>query len=131
MLGNDPRYGHEQASPGLEDSMERSHGSAHVVDVLESLGADDAVEAVRGKLVTFLEPAGVVGLRAAHHVQHVAAANAIASEHGGVQRLADLEYTPADLGRVVAEEALDVSATDGVAVITSPVARARRKPRHN
>src|SRR5215207_4290084 len=87
----------EHGATWPEDAMERPKCASDVVDQLESLRQDDAIEAFAGKVIfSLLEAAGVGGIRVSQHIEDLALRDAPAAEHVGVERVPDFEDPPPD-----------------------------------
>ena len=133
-----PGDGDEQDAARGEDAVQRREGGADVVDELQRLGHDRAVERVVRDVRRVREVAddGRLGVALRRH-EDVHPLDA-AAEAARVVGRGDLEHPAADVLRVPADEALDVDAVDrwrsnpqfgsiGVTRLRSPVRRRRRR----
>jgi hypothetical protein len=107
--------------------MDVPHRRLEVVDVLERLGEDEAVEGVARNVVGRREIGddrrrGIRGV----DVQHVAALDADA-EALGVPVVQHLEHPTADRTPLRGEKPVDVVAVDRSATIAAPVVAERRR----
>jgi hypothetical protein len=111
----------EQRAARLEDSMSMSDGCLQVVDVLERLREDEAVEAARRHGVGGSEIADDRRVRVATiNVEDVAPVDG-GSETYGVVAVHHFEDTAANRGALGGEELLDVVAVDRYAAVASVV----------
>ncbi len=121
------RQRHQQDPARLQDAVTLRDGLVHRGDDVKRLGQDHAiVRGVRnvgcGAQVGDHGGAGV-GLG---EVDDVAALDGGSSKATRVVGLLYLEHHPADIGRVLSNELLDVDAVQRAAALVAPVARQRR-----
>ena len=121
--------GEEERAAGCEDPSELGDSSADVVDHLQRLRADDAVETVRGNSVGAREVGDDRRVRIGrHNVEDIAACHAIPAKRPRIPRVAELEHTSTDIGRMSGKKALDVVPVDRRSAIESETPAHRFKP---
>lgn len=108
----------EHDAAGLEDSFHVAEGAVEVVDVLERLGADEAVVGLVGDGMHRPDVVVDVGEGVGGgDVEDVGLGDVLATELSGVVGVFDLEDPALDVGLVSFEELLDESTVDGRAAV--------------
>ena len=122
-----PGHGREQHAAGREDAVQRRERGAHVVDELQRLRDDRAVEACRpGCAARPSRSPTIVACGFPSVAMRMSTRSTLASEPRRVVGRRDLEHAAADVGRVRADEPLDVHAVDRRSALEAPVRVDRR-----
>src|SRR5262249_46905758 len=113
----------------LQDALQRGDCCTEVVNVVESLSQDDAIELVRADMPGAGEignnrRAGVVRM----DVEDVAAVYAVAAELASVSVVADLEHVAMDAVGIGGKESLDVIAIDRETSVAAKLPADRHHP---
>ena len=118
-----------RTTPRTQDPVERGDGAVDVVDQVQCLGQNDAVEGPVGDLWSVDEVADDGGRWIAGvDVEHVSSVRAAAAVAARVLVVSDLEGPAGDVAPVRFEETLDVVAVDRQAALISELAADRLKP---
>src|SRR6202035_3935111 len=97
----DTRYGHKQRTAGLDDAVKRSQSGSYVIDQMQSLRKNDAVETVGGEVIGVGEIGDDCRVRSRGiDIKHVARGDALAAEASGIPGVADFQHTAMYLLRV-------------------------------
>ena len=121
--------GEKERAAGREDPSELGYGGADVVDHLQRLRADDAVETVRSNFVGVREVGHDRHVRIrGHEIEDVAAGHALAAERPRIPRVAELEHPSVDVVGMGGKEPLDVVAVDGRSALEPEVRAHRLEP---
>src|SRR5215210_4081408 len=132
LLAAGPAYageGGQQGPARLEDALKRPNGGAYVVDEMQRLRADDAIEDVRWYILSTGEvsddgrpPVSRV------HVEHVADRHAVAAVFSGKGGVFDLQHPPSNVLSLAGEKILDVVAINRPPPIQTELAADRSQP---
>src|SRR5215211_823622 len=119
----DTREGRKQDAAGLQYAPQRPERGANIVNKMESLRTDDAVESVGRNILG----AGEIGddgslLVGLVHIEHIPLRDTFASVLSGIGRVMDFQHAPSDVLRMAGEKSFDVVAINGPSSVQAELA---------
>jgi len=116
----DAGKGCKENTARFQNPGQRAQRRPNIVDEMQRLEKQDAIERVRGNLRRVRDIADESCLRVAGlHVQNVAAVHTFAAKAPGVFVIADLQYSAADIRLIQTQEAINVVPVYGRSAIES------------